>query len=164
MQELTIKELAKTRFKDIYLELLRGSQMSDGDIVKLLAIAVLLLNHQAPEIKRLGYRITLFYGNLTGRYEPLYDVAVNSGLLPVTAVIGKSFAQDERLSRSFIQNIVSSYVDTFRDQGMVLTEQQDTLRVFVQDEYENSSVVIAPTSYGKSELIIKSVKDNPSKR
>ena len=48
MQELTIKELAKTRFKDIYLELLRGSQMSDGDIVKLLAIAVLLLNHQAP--------------------------------------------------------------------------------------------------------------------
>ncbi|MEG7167739.1 RNA helicase, partial [Pseudomonas aeruginosa] len=98
MQELTIKELAKTRFKDIYLELLRGGQMSDGDIVKLLAIAVLLLNHQAPEIKRLGYRITLFYGNLTGRYEPLYDVAVNSGLLPVTAVIGKSLVLCERLT------------------------------------------------------------------
>ncbi|QPR33829.1 DEAD/DEAH box helicase family protein [Delftia acidovorans] len=164
MQELTIKELAKTRFKDIYMELLRGSQMSDGDIVKLLAIAVLLLNHKTPAIKRLGYRITLFYGNLTGRYEPLYDVAVNSGLLPVAAVIGKSFEQDRRLSRSFIQNIVHSYVDTFRDQGMVLTEQQDTLRTFVQDEYENSSVIIAPTSYGKSELIIKSVKENPFKR
>jgi hypothetical protein len=164
MQELTIKELAKTRFKDIYIKLLRGNQMSDVEIVKLLAIAVLLLNHKAPELKRLGYRIILFYGNLTGRYEPLYDVAINSGLLPVTAVIGKSFEKDERLSRSFIQNIVSSYVDTFRDQGMVLTEQQDTLRTFVQDEYENSSVVIAPTSYGKSELIIKSVKDNPSKR
>ena len=52
MQELTIKELAKTRFKDIYMELLRGSEMSDGDTVKLLAIAVLLLNHKAPEIKR----------------------------------------------------------------------------------------------------------------
>lgn len=164
MQELTIKELAKTRFKDIYMELLRGSEMSDGDTVKLLAIAVLLLNHKAPEIKRLGYRVALFYGNLTGRYEPLYDVSINSGLLPVSAVLGKSFEKDERLSRSFIQNIVSSYVDTFRDQGMVLTEQQDTLRTFVQDEYENSSVVIAPTSYGKSELIIKSVKDNPSKR
>ena len=163
MQEISIKELAKTRFKEIYTELLRGSQMSDGDIVKLLAIAVLLLNHKAPELRRLGYRITLFYGNLTGRYEPLYDVAVNSGLLPVTAVIGKSFEKNERLSRSFIQNIVSSYVDTFRDQGMVLTEQQDALRNFVQDEYDNSSVVIAPTSYGKSELIIKSVKDNPSK-
>lgn len=143
MQELTIKELAKTRFKDIYMELLRGSEMSDGDTVKLLAIAVLLLNHKAPEIKRLGYRVTLFYGNLTGRYEPLYDVSINSGLLPVSAVLGKSFEKDERLSRSFIQNIVSSYVDTFRDQGVVLTEQQDTLRTFVQDEYENSSVVIS---------------------
>lgn len=164
MQELTIKELAKTRFKDIYMNLLRGHEMSDGETVKLLAIAVLLLNHSAAEIKRLGYRITLLYGNLTGRYEPLYDVAVNSGLLPVSAVIGKSFEQDERLSNSFIQNIVSSYVDTFRDQEMVLTEQQDTLRTFVQAEYENSSVVVAPTSYGKSELIIKSVRDNPEKR
>lgn len=50
MQELTIKELAKTRFKDIYIKLLRGNQMSDVEIVKLLAIAVLLLNHKAPEL------------------------------------------------------------------------------------------------------------------
>lgn len=164
MQELTIKELAKTKFKDLYLQLLRGNQMADSDIVKLLAIAVLLLNHKTSEIKRLGYRITLFYGNLSGRYEALYDVTVNSGLLPVSAVISKKFENDERLSNSFIQNIVSSYVDTFRDQGMVLTEQQDSLRTFIQSEYKHSSVVVAPTSYGKSELIIKSVKDNPSKR
>lgn len=164
MQELTIKELSKTRFKDIYMELLRESQMFDEDIVKLLAIAVLLLNHKTPEIRHLGYRIILFYGNLTGRYEPLYDVAVNSGLLPVTAVIGNLFKKNERLSKSFIQNIVGSYVDTFRDQGIVLTEQQDALRTFIQNEYENSSVVIAPTSYGKSELIIRSVKENPYKR
>ena len=50
MQELTIKELAKTRFKDIYMNLLRGHEMSDGETVKLLAIAVLLLNHSAAEI------------------------------------------------------------------------------------------------------------------
>ena len=48
-----------------------------------------------------------------------------------------------------------------RDQAMVLTEQQEALRTFVQSEYEHSSVVVAPTSYGKSELIIKSVNDNP---
>lgn len=164
MQELTIKELAKTKFKDLYLGLLCGTQLTDTETTKLLAIAVLLLNHTAPEIKRLGYRIVLFYGNLTGRYEALYDVSVNSGLLPVSAVIEKSFEHDERLNRSFIHNIVGSYVDTFRDQGIVLTEQQETLHTFVQSEYENSSVVIAPTSYGKSELIIKSVKDNPDKR
>lgn len=164
MQELTIRKLANTRFKDLYFRLLKEDAMEDSDVVKLLAIAVLLLNHQTPEIKRLGYRIILFYGNLTGRYEALYDVALNHGLHPVSAVISRHFSDDDHRSDSFIRNIVGSYVDTFREQDIVLTEQQDALRVFVQSEYQRSSVVVAPTSYGKSELIIKSVRDNPKKK
>ena len=164
MQELTIKKLANTRFKDLYFQLLKAEDMEDADVVKLLAIAVLLLNHETPEIKRLGYRIILFYGNFTGRYEPLYDVALNQGLHPVSAVIGDQFQDDDPRNDSFIRSIVGSYVDTFRDQGIVLTEQQDALRTFVQSEYKRSSVIVAPTSYGKSELIIKSVKENPRKK
>lgn len=164
MQELTIRKLGNTKFKDLYLQFLRGDEMVDSSIVKLLAIAVLLLNHQAPEIKRLGYRIILFYGNTTGRYEALYDVALNSGLHPVSAVISKSFPENGYSSNSFLRNIIGSYIDTFRNQGIVLTEQQDALRTFVQSEYKSSSVVVAPTSYGKSELIIKSVRDNPDKK
>ncbi|MFM5441592.1 DEAD/DEAH box helicase [Aeromonas enteropelogenes] len=164
MQELTIRKLANTRFKDLYFKLLKEDAMEDSDVVKLLAIAVLLLNHQTPEIKHLGYRIILFYGNLTGRYEALYDVALNHGLHPVSAVISRYFSDDDYQSGSFIRNIVGSYVDTFREQDIVLTEQQDALRVFVQSEYQRSSVIVAPTSYGKSELIIKSVKDNPEKK
>ncbi|TLX53326.1 RNA helicase [Stutzerimonas nosocomialis] len=164
MQELTIRKLANTRFKDLYFRLLKEDAMEDSDVVKLLAIAVLLLNHQKPEIKRLGYRIILFYCNLTGRYEALYDVALHHGLHPVSAVISSHFPEDDPRSDSFIRHIVESYVDTFRDQGIVLTEQQDALRTFVQSEYQRSSVLVAPTSYGKSELIIKSVRDNPGKK
>lgn len=138
--------------------------MEDSEIVKLLAIAVLLLNHNKTEIKHLGYRIILFYCNATGRYEALYDVALNSGLHPVSAVISNFSPEDDQRSNSFIRNIAESYVDTFRDRDIVLTEQQDALRNFVQSEYKNSSVIVAPTSYGKSELIIKSVTDNPGKR
>lgn len=165
MRELTIKRLATTNFKPLYLRFLQGEELDDSEIVKLLAIAVLLLNHKAPVIKRLGYRIVLFYGNTSGQYEALYDVAINSGLLPVSAAIGdgQTDKADHR-SDSFLRNFVGSYIDTFRDQGIVLTEQQDALRNFVQEEYKNSLVVIAPTSYGKSELIMKSVRDNPSKR
>ncbi|WP_447826657.1 DEAD/DEAH box helicase family protein [Aeromonas hydrophila] len=164
MQELTIRKLANTRFKNLYFQLLKEDVMEDSDVVKLLAIAVLLLNHQTPEIKHLGYRIILFYGNLTGLYEALYDVALNHGLHPVSAVISRHFSDDDHQSGSFIRNIVGSYVDTFREQDIVLTEQQDALREFVQSEYQRSSVIVAPTSYGKSELIIKSVKDNPEKK
>lgn len=164
MQELTIRQLANTKFKSLYLKLLRGDQMMDAEVVKLLAVAVLLLNHQADEIRRLGYRIILFYGNATGRYEALYDIALNNGLHPVSAKIGETFSADDHRTDSFLRNIVTSYIDTFRDRGIVLTDQQDALRTFVQSEYRSSSVVVAPTSYGKSELIIKSVRDNQNMR
>lgn len=164
MEELTIRKLGNTKFKDLYFQLLKGDELGNTQTVKLLAIAVLLLNHKTPEIRRLGYRIILFYGNATGQYQALYDVALDSGLHPVSAVISSYFSGDDHRSESFIRNIVGSYVDTFRDQGIVLTEQQDALRTFVQSEYRKSSVVVAPTSYGKSELIIQSVKENPGQR
>ncbi|WP_460142322.1 DEAD/DEAH box helicase [Pseudomonas sp. S3_B08] len=164
MDELTIRKLGNTKFKELYFKLLKGETLEDSEVVKLLAIAVLLLNHKTPVIRRLGYRIILFYGNSSGQYQALYDVALNSGLHPISAVISSYFAEDDHRSESFIRNIVGSYVDTFRDQGIVLTEQQDALRTFVQSEYRNSSVVIAPTSYGKSELIIQSVRENPDNR
>ncbi|ARS50231.1 RNA helicase [Ectopseudomonas mendocina] len=164
MEELTIRKLGNTKFKGLYFQLLKGDELDNADTVKLLAIAVLLLNHKTPEIRRLGYRIILFYGNASGQYQALYDVALNSGLHPVSAVISSYFPADDHRSNSFIRNIVGSYVDTFRDQGIVLTEQQDALRTFVQSEHRKSSVVVAPTSYGKSELIIQSVKENPEHR
>lgn len=164
MEELTIRKLGNTKFKDLYFQLLKGDELGNTDTVKLLAIAVLLLNHKTPEIRRLGYRIILFYGNASGQYQALYDVAINSGLHPVSAVISSYFPDEDHRKESFIRNIVTSYVDTFREQDIVLTEQQDALRIFVQSEYRKSSVVVAPTSYGKSELIIQSVKENPEKR
>ena len=164
MENLTIKKLANTKFKSLYFQLLKGDELDNAEIIKLLAIAVLLLNHTTLAIRRLGYRIILFYGNASGQYQALYDVALNSGLHPIAAVISSHFSKDDHRNESFIRNIVDSYVDTFRDQNIVLTEQQDALRTFVQSEYRKSSVVVAPTSYGKSELIIQSVKDNPNDR
>lgn len=164
MEELTIRKLGNTKFKDLYFQLLKGGKLESSDIVKLLAIAVLLLNHKTPEIRRLGYRIILFYGNASGQYQALYDIALNNGLHPVSAVVSSYFSKNDHRSESFIRNIVDSYVDTFRDQGIVLTEQQESLRTFMQSEYQGSSVVVAPTSYGKSELIIQSVRENPKKR
>ena len=160
MQELTLRALKKTKFKELYFQLLSRKRMADQDVVKLLAISVLFLNHKTPDVRRLGYRVVLFYANISGKYEALYDVALNSGLHPVSALIGNSISKENNRSESFLSNIIYSYVDTFRDRGMVLTEQQDALGHFVQSEYKNSSVIVAPTSYGKSELIIKSVRDN----
>jgi hypothetical protein len=163
MRDITIKQLAATKFKPLYFRFLAGETLEERELIKLLAISILLLNHESPELKRLGYRIVLFYGNMTGNYEALYDVAINSGLLPVSAIIEEANASSFS-SESFLRNFIGSYIDTFRDQGIVLTEQQDSLRNFVVDQYQNSIAVIAPTSYGKSELIIKSVNENAESR
>lgn len=164
MEELTIKKLARTKFKDLYFKLLEGRALGSNETVKLLAVAVILLNHKTPDLRRLGYRIILFYSNASGQYQALYDVAVNSGLHPVSAVISSYVNEQDWRKESFFRNMIGSYVDTFRNQGIVLTEQQDALRTFVQAEYRNSSVVVAPTSYGKSELIIQSVRENSAQK
>ena len=109
MDELTIRKLGNTKFKELYFKLLKGETLEDSEVVKLLAIAVLLLNHKTPVIRRLGYRIILFYGNSSGQYQALYDVALNSGLHPISAVISSYFAEDDHRSESFIRNIVGSY-------------------------------------------------------
>lgn len=165
MKELTMRRLLNTSFKSLYLDFIKGSQLSDSQLVKLLAVAVLLLNQSAVELRRLGYRIALLYGNRTGRYDALYDIAINSGLMPVSAVINADrFGDGEEFVDSFILNYADSYVDTFRRDGLVMTEQQDLLQDFIQDQYSESVVVVAPTSYGKSELIISSVRGNPKSR
>ena len=115
-------------------------------------------------MKRLGYRMALAYGNKTSDFTPLYDIAINSGLMPVVALLKE--IQDLPLNSgyrgrdSFLSNMVDSYIDNFRDDKIVLTEQQYHLNEFFTKNIVTTATVVAPTSYGKSELIISAIRDS----
>ncbi|WP_433897907.1 hypothetical protein [Pseudomonas sp. PSE1(2024)] len=159
--ELTLRQLANTSFSGIYRKLLSKEKLSDRESIQLLSISIVLINQQCSNLKRLGYRIALFYGNVSGNYDALNEIAINNGLIPVSSVISAEEELGGDRKDSFGFNYISSYIDNFRDGGMVLTEQQMDLRRYFLEKNEGSIAVIAPTSYGKSELIVKAFQDNP---
>lgn len=154
-------------FKNLYLKLYKDDNLSDFDQAKILSLIVLCAN-QADEIMRnLAYRMPLAFGNKTNDYTPLYDLSINIGLIPVANLISSieelPINNDEN-DKGFISNIVASYIEHFKNNGITITEQQYKLNLFSNENLDSSTIVVAPTSYGKSELIVSAIKASPDKK
>lgn len=163
--QLTIQRLWNTHFDGLYSKLAVGDELSSDEIVKLLSIAIILVNQDEKTLNQLGYRIALFYANLYHDYVPLYDIALNTGLIPVANLAKKLIEQEEIPSATAVSPLVNelaeSFVEVFRDGDILRTEEQLILSNFYKENLDSSLYVVAPTSYGKSELIIETVEDNP---
>lgn len=168
--ELTLGKLKHHSFSRVYNEffsvyqkLFLEGELRKEDVRKILSIVILFTNQSEEIMQQLGYRMALAYGNKTLDFTPLYDIAINTGLMPVAALIKgiNALPLNEGAWRndSFFSNIVDSYTDNFRHKGIVLTEQQFQLNDFFDESSNETSTVVAPTSYGKSELIISGIRN-----
>lgn len=173
MKELTYNRLVNKSFEDEY-EIFKNSysklfltdEFDDNDINKLLSAAIVFSNQTDEVLKKLGYRIVLSYGLKTGDYEPLYDMSVNTGLIPITALLNdiEELPFGDGSNSEILSSFVESYIDNFRSGSIVRTEQQAILELHSEKNLENSTAIVAPTSYGKSELVISTIKDSANKR
>ncbi|WP_416803403.1 DEAD/DEAH box helicase [Bacteroides reticulotermitis] len=144
-----------------YVNLLLGRDYSLSEIskIRLLKFAIIFLNSSDSQIKRFGYRIIVCYSNLFNDYKPLYDVAINQGLIPISSFIDNN----TRLGRERVENFLSlftqSYQANFKNQAYYMSFGQKILSDFTISNHGNIAVV-APTSYGKSELMINKIYQN----
>jgi len=159
MKELTLNRLRNTSFPDLFKSLALGKNMKDIEIEKLLSLAVVFINTSNQDISRLGYRIIVFYCNLTKNYKPLYDIAINTGLIPIVKSIEGITDYHDHFESSFFNAFNSSFSETYRSNKIYLSDQQRNLLSFFEEKEDKSISVIAPTSYGKSELIISTLKN-----
>jgi len=173
--ELTLNRLKHHSFSEqyklflsVYQKLFLSDELSDEDIDKILSMVALFTNQSEKIMQRLGYRMALAYGNKTKDFTPLYDIAINSGLMPVVALIKEIKNLPLNLGSgskdSFLSNMVDSYIDNFRDNKIVFTEQQYRLNGFFNKNLSETSTVVAPTSYGKSELIVSAIKNSENQK
>lgn len=158
MKGLTLRRLKKTNFGQLYKKLVIGETLTRKDYIKLLALAVIFINEKDPNIIKLGYRIIVLYCNQTKDYKPLYDIAINKGLYPIVKFLENSKKYNSEIENSFFRLFQSTFVDNYKFNEYYLTEQQNELYTFFKENNERTVSVIAPTSYGKSELIISTVK------
>lgn len=149
---LTLRVLRNTTFEVLYKKLLLKKEMSTSDYKKLLSLAIIFVNEKDTNINHLGYRIIVFYCNQTKNYKPLYDIALNKGITPLSKSIER-IMKSRKLEETFLGNFFSAFNENFRRNDIYLTEQQYGLFNFFEENEKSTISVVAPTSYGKSSLI-----------
>ena len=160
--DLTLAKIRNTDFASLYDRFVVGEKLSQKQYEILLAIAICFTNADDINVQQLGYRIVVEYCNQTNDYIPLYEIAINKGLYPVSKFIEQHYVDD------FKRNFFTEWNDAFTEQyvsgEICRSEQQNSLVHFFESKEDNTVSVIAPTSYGKSELIISAVKEYAGKR
>jgi hypothetical protein len=165
IEEITLKQVRfkpninQSLFVELYEGLFTGAELSRRERIHLLSFAILFLRADDQLLGRLGYRILLQYSNRFDDYEPLYRVALSRNIAPLAALIERLNGESP-LADTFGGELMSSHKESFKvtsQNGSTTyrTKGQMELRAFT--EREDSFVVVAPTSYGKSEMMIERV-------
>ena len=88
---------------------------------------------------------------------PLYEIAINKGLYPVSKFIERHYIDDDQ--RNFFTEWNDAFTEQYISGDICRSEQQDALIKFFEKKYNNTISISAPTSYGKSELILSTIKE-----
>lgn len=155
--DLTLAKIKNTGFNLLYDRFIIGEELSEKQYEILLAIAICFINAEDINVQQFGYRIVVEYCNQTKDYIPLYEIAVNKGLYPVSKFIEQYYINDNK--RNFFTEWNDAFTEKYISDGICRSEQQSMLLHFFERKKEDTVSVVAPTSYGKSELISSAVKE-----
>ncbi len=160
--DLTLAKIRNTDFASLYDRFIIGEKLSQKQYEILLAIAICFTNADDTNVQQLGYRIVVEYCNQTNDYIPLYEIAVNKGLYPVSKFIEQHYIDDSK--RNFFTEWNDAFTEQYVSGEVCRSEQQNSLVHFFESKKDDTVSVIAPTSYGKSELILSAVKEYAGKK
>ena len=160
--DLTLTKIKNTGFSSLYDKFIVGGTLNHKQYESLLAIAICFTNALDTNVQQLGYRIIVEYCNQTRNYIPLYEIAVNKGLYPVSKYIEQHYIDENR--KNFFTEWNDALIEQFAINQQYQSEQQHFLTDFFFEKKNSTVTIIAPTSYGKSELIISAVKEYAGKK
>lgn len=150
-------------FAKIFKKLmLTPKKLENNECSYLLSVAIMLLKYYERRNKKiyfdLAYYIILKYSISFNDYRPLYDISLNMGFYPVSSYVYKyEMINLNNLSLQLIENEINIL---YKRNDIIRTKEQYKIgKEVLQDKSYNISYV-APTSFGKSELIIDHIKNN----
>lgn len=155
--DVTLRRIKNTQFPDLYKKFILN-EMDERDNVKILSIAIIFLNSKNLLINQFGYRIIVIYCNRTKDFKPLYEVALNKGFIPIVKFIDSLNMYNTH--SSFFLELNSSFLENYNILNNYRTVEQKELIKFYNDNNSKSIIAIAPTSYGKTELILSTIKES----
>lgn len=147
------RNLQNSTFLDLYEKLMISEELSFSELRFLISRAIIFLRSSDIELNKLAYRIVLQYAETTGDVEPLYKVAASKDYAPVLSAIERLDSVDflTPLAADIMAANRANFVFDADETQTVRTKGQLRLRQFA--DQADFSVVVAPTSYGKSEIM-----------
>ncbi|WP_228258932.1 DEAD/DEAH box helicase [Acinetobacter pittii] len=151
----SLKQISE--FNTIMGRLTLNQVLEEEELSFILACAIVFLkeyNKDKRKIQHLSfaYFIALKVAINNNYYIPLMDVSVNLGLYPIVRYIIENNL-NENLSISDI--ILDSRIESFKKGNIVETYKQKVYRKSILESENNECCYVAPTSFGKSSLIIE---------
>lgn len=163
MDKLTLRKLYNTEFPELYKKLQIGIELSDEELEKILSIGIFLTGLDNKNLQRLGYRLFLLYSKITNDYKPLYELSLNKGLIPISKFIENNLNYSERYGNIYTE-INSIESNKFKWNNSYQTIGQFELFKEVIESKLKSQIIVAPTSYGKTELILSFIDHTKFKK
>ena len=163
MDKLTLKKLYNTDFPKIYWKLLRNDEMQENELEAILAIGLYFIGLGNEIFESFGYRLFLLYSNKTGDYKPLYELSLNKGLIPISQFIEENLDYSKYYGNiqteiNSINNIEFKWNDSYKTIG------QYKLNKITQNLKFDSQIIVAPTSYGKTDMILSFMNNENYKK
>lgn len=157
------KLMENNNISDAYTGLLKDNidVVPKGKIIKLLSLAALLIDRDELEYKKLAYYIILKYSILTSDYTPLYEISYKLFNIPVIELLDR--INNIENEESLLEDIYDILKENFKENNNYYTGKQKRLKYdfFKQD---SETTVVAPTSFGKTELIKEYILKNYLKK
>lgn len=163
MDKLTLRKLYNTEFPELYKKLQIGIELSNEELEKILSIGIFLTGLDNKNLQRLGYRLFLLYSKITDDYKPLYELSLNKGLIPISKFIENNLNYSKRYGNIYTE-INSIESDEFKWNNSYQTIGQFKLFKEATESKLKSQIIVAPTSYGKTELILSFIDHTKFKK
>ena len=167
MSEIDLKDFRKkirsSDFESSFYKLMLNINLGENELNLLLRCAIVFVNFGDFDIQKLGYKIIVNYSNQYNDYKPLYDFSINKGFMPISKLIERAY-YNQANSNSFLSNYLSAFLDNYKESNYYISNGQKKLIEFSTKNNHSDFVLVAPTSYGKSEIIVNKVQSNLDKK
>ena len=152
------------KFQKVFKNLTIDTNLNYEDRVYILSCAMIFLKTYEKDKRytsyfEIAYYIILKYTFKYNDYIPLYDIATNFGFYPISNYILKYNLIDNLKIDDFIIDI---NLEKYRNGNYIETLEQKKERVNILTSQNKEQCYIAPTSYGKSSIILEYLKTHNS--
>jgi superfamily II DNA/RNA helicase len=151
------------KFKDIIKKLTIDYELSNSEKSYILSVALIFLEFYKKDKRYKSYRefayyIILKYSLKYSDYKPLFDFSTAIGFFPISKeIIDKNLIEIKSINELLVNEVLETY--KIQDKYIETLEQHSAKKHLLSNQL-NEIAYIAPTSFGKSSVLLDLIKEN----